>query len=140
MLFHRCLQHFGRQFQESIINLAQQDDGPFHQTGNLGQQPAILDHLQTACKGLMGRIMPDRLGPFVMAQDYIGTFELCLIIIETGDSKGIGGQKPVPARGVARYDPVHIQRHDLGAALIAQNAQDAVQRAHPFQRPVAPAH
>ena len=72
VLFHRRLQHFGRQAKESIINLAHQHHRPFDQSCDLGQQTTVFDHLKPKRKGLMGGVMPDRLGPFIGAQDDLG--------------------------------------------------------------------
>ena len=50
MLFHRGLQHLGRQAQEIIANRAHQHHGPFDQPRNLGQQPCVLDHFKPRAK------------------------------------------------------------------------------------------
>ena len=140
VFFHGGLQHLGRQTKEIFANLPHQHDGIFHQPCDLGQQPRILDHLKPIGKGHIGRVVPDRIAPLCRVEHDKGAFQLGAVIVKAADGDCIGGQKAVPARGIACGNPVDGQWHGLRAILGRQDTQDRMQRAHPPQAATAPPH
>ena len=140
MLLHRGLQHFRRQAQKRLVDLAHQHNRPFDQPCNLGQQALILDHFKAVCKGLICRLGPDRPRAFRRIKDHAVLFQLGAVILERRYRKPPLAHETVAFGGVSSGDAIHGQRHDLGPGLIRQNAQDGLQRAHPAQGTRPPAH
>ena len=85
MLFHRGLKHLGRQAKEGLVDLAREHHGPFDKARNLGQKPFVLNDFEARGKGLIGGVMPDRLGAFFGAEDHMGLLELGLVILKPRD-------------------------------------------------------
>ena len=140
MLFHRGLQHLGRQVEELGPDFAHQRHRPFDKPRHLGQKARILDHFEARSKGKVRGLGPDRVGAFLWVQDHMRALELFRVILEGRDRKPPRRQEAVAFGGVARRDAVNVERHNRAAVLTRQDAQDRMQWPHPAQRTGAPAH
>ena len=140
MFPHRGLQHLGRQMQEVFRNRPHQRDREFDQPRDLGQQALVFDQLQPLRKGQLRRIVPDHRLALGTVQHHLGRFQLGGVIGKAGDGKAIRRHEAMPGRGGARLDAVDVQIDHRSPGVIGQKAQDRMQRAHPFQRAIAPAH
>ena len=140
MFFHRCLQHFGGQLQEIVANLAHQHDRPFDEARNLGQQARVFYNRQTAGKGGICRVVPDGCGALCGIQHHKGALELGAIVIKGTYGKSVRCHETMSTRCVSGDDTVQLYGYNLAACFIRQDAQDRVQRAHPFQAARAPSH
>ena len=140
MLFHRGLQHFGRQAEEVVANAAHQHHGIFNQPRDLGQKPCVFDNLKPGGKSHVGGVMPDRIGPRGRVEHDMRAGKFGLVVFKARDFDLIGRKEPVSARGVPGCDPIDGQRHNLGPGFIADDAEDRMQRADPFQTARAPPH
>ena len=115
-------------------------DRPFDEAGVLGEQAGVLDDFEALGEGELRGVVRDARGALGGVEDDEGALQLGVVVLEGGDREGVRGEEAVAAGDVAGGDAVDFQRHDLGAGLAGQDAEDRVQRADPAQRPVAPAH
>ena len=118
VLTHRGLQHFRRQAQKRLADLAHQHHGPFDQPGHLGQKPGIRHNLQPLGKGLILRVMPDCGLTLGGIEHHEGAAQLGGVIFKARDGEARGGHETVAKGGVARGQVINGDRHDFGAALI----------------------
>ena len=137
---HRGLQHFWRQAQKRRINPAQQNHWPFDQPCHFGQQPGVWHQFQSGGKGgILGGLQDGSLA-LCRVQHNESAFQFGGIIVKAVHRNHTGGHETVAARGVARRDTIDGQRNHGAARLIRQLAQNRMQRAHPAQGTIAPAH
>ena len=140
MRLHGGLQHFRRQVEEAFLDASHQHHGPFHQPGDLGEEGFVLHHLQALREGELRRVVADPLGALRRVEQHPRPFESRRVILEARDANGLRRHEAVAAGGVAGADPLDLQRHGLAARLGGELAEDAVERAHPAQAALAPAH
>jgi hypothetical protein len=133
MLLHRGPEHLGREAQEVLPDVTHEHNGPFHQPRDLGQQAAILDHLEPLREGFVLRVVPDVVCAFLGREDHPRLLELRRVVVEARHPEALRRHEAVARRGVARHDPVDVERHDFGATFVRQDAEDRMERPDPAQ-------
>ena len=88
---------------------------------------------------LVGVVADDVLA-FFGVEDDVGAAELGAVVLEGRDREGAGGHEAMALGEVGGGDAVDLQRHDGGAGLVMQDAEDGLQGADPAQGAGAPAH
>ena len=136
MRLHRGGEHFGRHAEEILIERAHQHDRPFGQPGILGEQALVLDEGQLLVLGHRLRGIANDARPLIAVEDDFGFVQLLAIIGESLHIEGLRRHESMAARLLAALDAVDLERHDLAV----EQAEDGMQRAHPAQPPLAPAH
>ena len=140
MLFHRGLQHLGRQIKELVGDAAHQRHGPFDQTRHLGQQGPVFDHLHPGGKGKVLGGLPDGLFPLGAVKDHMGAFQFRGVIVKIVNGEAAGREEAMARCGVSGRDVIDGDGDNPVAFVIRQTAEDRVQRADPAQLTAAPAH
>ena len=125
---HRQGDDFRRQVQEVRVHLAQQRHRPFHQSGDLGQKPRILDQFQTGVAAHLARALQDdrlalgaRLDDMALFAQHLGVLRII------GDRERPAAHAAMAFGDIAGADPEHLEIHHL----TVKQAQKALQRTHP---------
>ena len=135
------LDHLGRDIQERGVEAAEQGHGPFGQPGILGQQTVVLDQLQPGLARGHRCAERDDLAAFVLIDDDMAGAQLLRIIGRGADGDGARMVETMADRRRTAGDARNLAGHDL----LAEQSDDALQRANPFQAfggaaGIAPAH
>ena len=127
---------FGGNLEEIRVEVADQNDRPFDQPGDLLEQRLVLDQLHAAGKDEVLCVGQDDRLAAVRVEHDLGGLQLGDEIVEAAHHDRARRMETVAERDIARANPVDLEVDDdrlLG--LRPEGAQDRLQRPHPAQRP-----
>ncbi len=133
---HRADEDFLRHFEERRIEAAGEDDGVFHEAGDLFQQFVVVVEGEAGVGGGAFGLLVDDLHPLGAVEDHAALAQLHLIIGEVRHLERLVRHLAVAARDVRRGEPGDFDRHHDAV----EKAQDRAQRAHPLQTRRLPLH
>ena len=123
------LDHFGRHVEERLVKAAEQRLGPFGETGVFDDQAFIVHQHKAGSLRRGARLVAHDGFALGMVDDHVGFAQAGGIIGRAGDGDVTLVMEAVPARDRARADAAHFQVD----RLLAQDGDDARERAHPAQ-------
>ena len=134
---HGQADDLARQVQEGLVHVAQDDNRPFRQPRHLFQQALVLDQLKPALITDHMRLLVDEHAAVLARKDNAAlVFKYRLVLLEGGDLERAAAHDTMAFGQVSGF-----QATDLEVDHIAiEQAEDALQRAHPAQLAAAPAH
>ena len=87
----------GGRSRKRFVDAAQQDDRPFDEAGDLGEQGLVFDDFEALGEGELGGVVPDRLGALGGVEHDEGALELGGVVLEAGDLERGGSHEAVAA-------------------------------------------
>ncbi len=133
--------HFARDRQEGFVERAHQRHRPFHQPRHFRQQAFVLDQLIALRKGLGFGVGADDVGAACRVQHHLGVMQLRDVVVEALHLDRTGRHETVAARRVAGLNAVNREAHHVRfLGFRPEGRDDRMQRPHPGEPAVAPAH
>ncbi len=137
---HRRGQYLGRQGHEIGIDIAGQNHRPLHQSGDFIEQPRIVANGEPQGLRSLLETVGDPGAPLRPIDGDIGLFKLAHIFGSVRHRNRIGREEAV-AKGLAGKRQLTVAQIDpAGQRHAIEHRQHIVQRAHPAEAGVGPAH
>ncbi|MCY1170159.1 hypothetical protein D9M73_102200 [compost metagenome] len=124
------LDHFGGHAEERFVEAAEQRHWPFGETGIFGQQALVLHQLEPRLACRHRRAERDDLAAFGLVDDDMAGAQFLDIIVGRADRDDAGMVEAMADGSRACLHADNLDRHHR----IAEQRNDALQRAHPAQR------